>query len=116
MTMIEGKPPKGHRLLVLATSNQRTVLEQLDVTESFNSELAVPNVNNHAELQYVLAQSETFGNPAAAIQELGELTRSDSVSVSISQVLTAIESARQDEDPESKFAQVIAAVMAKTRN
>ena len=108
--MLNKQPPKGHRLLVLATAVERTVLQQLNLYQSFDQKIAIPNVNTHAELQYILEQSGVFQNPGAPIQELRELTRSDSVGVGIKPILLGIDTAKQDPDREGRFAQTIASV------
>ena len=111
--MLNKQPPKGHRLLVIATAVERTVLQQLNLYQVFDQKIAIPNVNTHVELQYILDKSDMFRNPAGAIQELRELTRSDSVGVGIKPILLAIDTAKQDHDREGRFAQTIASVKAE---
>ncbi|KAL9126981.1 MAG: hypothetical protein Q9217_004063 [Psora testacea] len=111
--MLNKQPPKGHRLLVLATAVERTVLQQLNLYQAFDQKIAIPNVNTYAELQYILEQSGMFQNPTGAIQELRELTRSDSVGVGIKPILLGIDTAKQDQDHEGRFAQTIASVKAE---
>lgn len=108
MVLLKKEPPKGRRLLVLATTGERSVLQQLDVFTSFDSDIAVPNVKGHAELALIMEQSGVFSNPQRAIQELSEMTRSDSVDVGIKKILLGIETAKQDRDREGRFAQTIA--------
>ena len=113
--MLNKQPPKGHRLLVLATATERTVLQELSLYQSFDQKIAVPTVNNHQELEFILAQSRVFRKPSAATQELRETTQSDSVGVGIKSVLLAIDTAKQDDDDrEGRFAQTLASIKAES--
>ena len=106
--LIKKEPPKGRSLLVLATTGERSVLQQLGLFTSFNSDIAVPNVNTHQELLHILNHSQAFQDPARAISELKSQTRSDTVGVGIKNILLGIETAKQDRDREGEFANVIA--------
>ena len=113
MVLLKKEPPKGRRLLVLATTGERSVLQQLDVFTAFDSDIAVPNVMTHTELSHIMKQSGVFQEPERAIRELQELTRSDSVGVGIKKILLGIETAKQDRDREGRFANVIARAVAQ---
>ena len=113
MVLLKKEPPKGRRLLVLATTGERSVLQQLDLFTAFDSDIAVPNVSTHIELSHILRQSGVFEEPERAIRELQELTRSESVGVGIKKILMGIETAKQDRDREGRFANVIGRAMAQ---
>ncbi len=113
MVLLKKEPPKGRRLLVLATTGERSVLQQLDLFTAFDSDIAVPNVGGHAELSHILEQSSVFQDPARAISELRELTGNNSVGVGIKKILLGIETAKQDRDREGRFANVIARAVAQ---
>lgn len=113
MVLLKKEPPKGRRLLVLATTGERSVMQQLDLFTAFDSDIAVPNVSGHAELSHILEHSGVFRDPARAINEFRELTRSDSVGVGIKKILLGIETAKQDQDREGRFASVIARAVAQ---
>jgi len=108
MVLLKKEPPNGRRLLILATTGERSVLQQLDLWTSFDSDIAVPNVSGHKELGYIMEQSGAFKDPSRAIQELREMTSSDRVGVGIKKILLGIETAKQDEDREARFAQTMA--------
>ena len=113
MVLLKKEPPKGRRLLVLATTGERSVLQQLDVFTSFDSDIAVPNVKDFAELAFIMKQSGAFSDPERAIRELRDMTQSNSVGVGIKKVLLGIETAKQDRDREGRFAQTIARAKAQ---
>lgn len=106
--LIKKEPPRGRSLLVLATTGERSVLQQLGLFTSFNSDIAVPHVNTHQELLHILDHSRAFQDPARAISELKSQTQSDTVAVGIKNILLGIETAKQDRDREGEFANVIA--------
>lgn len=113
MVLLGKEPPKGRRLLVLATTGERSVLQQLDLFTVFESDIAVPNVNGYDELKLIVEQSGVFREPDRAIGELREMTGSESVGVGIKKILLGIETAKQDPDREGRFASVIGRAVAQ---
>ena len=91
------------------------MLSQLDLFNSFDADIAVPNVNTHAELAHVLRESRAFTEQdhARAIREIQELTRNEEVGVGVKKILLGIETARQDEDMPGRFASVIARAVSE---
>ncbi|KAL9003788.1 MAG: hypothetical protein Q9188_003368 [Gyalolechia gomerana] len=113
MVLLKKNPPEGRRLLILATTGERSVLQQLDLFTAFDSDIAVPNVGSYQELSNIMQQSGVFSNPDRAISELRELSRGDNVNVGIKKILLGIETAKQDRDMEGRFANVIARARAQ---
>ncbi|MCJ1252771.1 transport between ER and Golgi ATPase protein [Lignoscripta atroalba] len=113
MVLLKKQPPTGRRLLVLATTTERSVLQQLDLFTSFDSDIAVPNVGSYEELFHILTQSGAFPDPERAINELRDSIRSDSFGVGIKKILLGIETAKQDRDMAGRFATVIARAVAQ---
>lgn len=112
MVLLKKQPPKGRRLLVLATTSERSVLQQLDLFTAFDSDIAVSNIHYTHELSHILKQSGVFKEPDRAIRILEETTGSEKVKVGIKKVLLGIETAKQDSDREERFANVMARAMA----
>lgn len=115
MVLLGKTPPKGRRLLILATTTQRSVLQHLDLFDSFNSEIAVPNVNTYPELGHILGQSGVLADQDVerALREIQETTGSgEKVGVGIKKVLLGIETAKQDQDMAGRFAGVISKAIA----
>lgn len=111
MVLLRKQPPKGRRMLILATTTERSVLQQLDVFNSFDSDLAVPNVNTHAELAHILEESGAFESSAeaqSAMQEIQKITSSEEIGVGIKKILLGLETAKQDTDMTGRFAGVMA--------
>ena len=113
MVLMKKQPPEGRRLLVLATTGERSVLQQLDLFTSFDSDIAVPNVRINEDLSYILRQSGVFEDPERAVEKLSSMTKRNSVGVGIKKILLGIETAKQDQDRAGRFADVIARVVAQ---
>ncbi len=94
-------------------------MQQLDLYASFDREMAVPNVNTHAELASVLREVRAFrseSDMAASLNLLREITGTNEVGVGIKRVLLGIETARQMPDEMvDRFADVMAKTMASSR-
>ncbi len=98
---------QGHRLLILATTSRRSVLDQLDMLEAFDRQIAVPAVSDLQELSTALRELNAL-DPADANQALNTLrqtNRSDHVGVGIKTVLTMAESAAMVDEPAAWFAE-----------
>ncbi|CAO2654252.1 Nn.00g109850.m01.CDS01 [Neocucurbitaria sp. VM-36] len=116
--LLEKQPPKDRRLLIFATTTERSVLSQLDLFSRFDAEIAVPNVNTQAELAHILRESGAFSDRdlQRAISEIQELAGgSAEVGVGIKKILTGIETAKQDSDVPGRFARVMSRAIAGNR-
>jgi vesicle-fusing ATPase len=86
----------------------------------FDRKIPVPSINNHAELASVFRETQVFDHDsdlAECLNELRELTRSDTVGIGIQQVLLAVGIARQDEtNMVGRLAEVIAQQMATSND
>jgi vesicle-fusing ATPase len=102
-------------LLILATTTQRSVLQQLDLFDCFDRELAVPNVTNLDELSAVLQEVRAFESSAdlaESLNTLRDIAGSDKVGVGIKRVLLGVETARQTpDDIVGRFADVMSKMM-----
>lgn len=110
--LMENKPPKGRPLLILATTSERTVLQQLQL--NFKAQIAVPNVQTHQELAHIMQESGIFSSPdiQRAIGEIEQTTGSREVGVGVERVLLGIQTAMQDEDRTGRFAEVLSEAIA----
>ncbi|KAJ5288011.1 hypothetical protein N7478_003697 [Penicillium angulare] len=109
MVFLRKPPTNGRRLLILATTTERALMKQLDIYNSFNSDIMVPNVQSFEELRHVMEQSGAFDAQeiARALEDIGGLADDGRVSVGIKKVLLGIETAKQDEDKVGRFVRVI---------
>lgn len=97
-TLIRSVPPKGHRLLIMATTSRRNILQQLDLTSIFNKEIAVPSLHSLSELETVLQNQKIFrdqGSLVEAMNRVAEATHdSNEINVGIKNILEIAGSAR----------------------
>lgn len=115
ITCLRKQPPNGRRLLILATTTERSVLQQLDMFGHFNSDVSVPTLKSYEELALVMRESKAFAGDDIryAIDEIRQITGSEDVRVGIKKVLLGIETAKQDVNMASRFASVIARAIAE---
>jgi vesicle-fusing ATPase len=108
LVLFARRPPKGHRLLVIATTSLRPVLTEVGLSEAFDSELRVAPISNLESLEYVLQSVELFETDdqlRAAIYMLekagfasGEDESMNGLHVGIKKLLSTVEMARQEPD------------------
>lgn len=103
--LMEQKPPKERPLLILATTSERTVLQQLQLV--FKAQIAVPNLQTQEELAVVMRESGQFDEDGIrrAITEIEASTGGKSIGVGIQQIILAIQTAMQDPDRAGRFAE-----------
>jgi len=51
-------PPKGRKLLIIATTKHRDILDQLGLLESFSTEINLPNMSSGKQILRVLNEIE----------------------------------------------------------
>lgn len=101
-------PPKGHRLLILATSSEPHVLQQLKVTRAFGRQIRVPAVQDARELMTVLSESGIFDGVADITEVVRRVVDynggSQRVGVGIKTILATAATAKVTADPVGFFA------------
>ncbi|KAI5302558.1 transport between ER and Golgi ATPase protein [Ascosphaera pollenicola] len=114
--LLSKQPPRGHQLLVVATSSERTVLEKLKLYQYFDAKAHVSTVNTYEELAHVLQEVDGFPNQEIdkAISGIREVTQADRIAVGIKQVLGAVSTARQDNDITEGFITAMSQCMEET--
>ena len=114
MVLLRKQPPQGRRLLVLATTTERSVLQQLDMFNAFDADIPVPQINTHEELAKVMSSQFSPHEIDRALKEIREFTRSEELGVGIKRALLAIETAKQDEaSAPQRFASLISKAVAE---
>ena len=116
ITLLQTPPPKGHRLLILATTSQRSVMESLDIVSAFDRTIPVPAIKDLRELGNVLNEFGSFGSGAdinEALNLVQTYSGSELVGVGIKPVLTIAESATMSAEPAQWFAEQLGAQIAR---
>jgi vesicle-fusing ATPase len=99
LVLIRKKPPKNRKLLVIGTTSMKTILEDMELIDSFNVTLHIPLLKDKDEIKAVLLSSEAF--------EEGKVLE-DALKISpdflpIKKLLMVIEMARSKGDGEKKI-------------
>lgn len=104
--LLKKQPPKGRRLLVLTTTTRRHVLEEMDLMDSFSSELYVENVRSLEEVNIVAKSVDLFkadNERRTAMATLAKSGLEGKLSMGIKRLLMTVEKARQDNDLVGRF-------------
>ncbi|EPS35459.1 hypothetical protein H072_11139 [Dactylellina haptotyla CBS 200.50] len=115
--LLRKQPQKGRRLLILATTTSRSVLQQLDLLHSFDGELGVPNVGTHDELAKILKELGSFDSREiqGSLRELESITGTRRLGVGIKKIILGVETALQDMDKAGRFASVMSKAVREQR-
>ncbi|KAI9888461.1 MAG: transport between ER and Golgi ATPase protein [Vezdaea aestivalis] len=117
MVLLQKKPPKGRRLLIIGTTSMRSELMQLDIFGRFESNLAIPNVNNQPELDYILRECQMLSpnDASRALDEIRHDRGSNDIGVGIKTILNAMTRATLDDtDVALRFASEITREMVNS--
>jgi vesicle-fusing ATPase len=105
LVLLGRRPPKGRRLLVIATTSLRPVLTDLGLTENFDSELRIPPISTLSALEYVIRDVQLFESSQErreAMRMLAEAGFRDddesTLQIGVKRLLSIIEMARQEPD------------------
>ncbi|KAF5363987.1 hypothetical protein D9756_000253 [Leucocoprinus leucothites] len=109
LVLFARRPPKGRRLLIIATSSLRPILTDLGLSETFDSELRVPPITDIASLDRVLREVELFPSERQHQEAIRMLTEAgfgtnkegnmnSRMQIGIKKLLSTIEMARQEPD------------------
>ncbi|KAH9482940.1 Vesicular-fusion protein sec18 [Psilocybe cubensis] len=118
LVLFNRRPPKGRRLLIIATSSLRPILSDLGLSETFDSELRVPPVSSLRALEHVVHEVELFPSEQhqrramRMLEDAGFGGRDDlepKLQIGIKKLLSIIEMARQE--PESVAERLTSALL-----
>ncbi|TDL29667.1 AAA-domain-containing protein [Rickenella mellea] len=107
LVLLARRPPKGRRLLVLATTSIRSMLTETQLSEVFDSELRVPPISSLRSLDHVLREVDLFAGDEDRRRAIAHLKSagfgSDDMgtgrlNIGIKKLLSLIEMARQEPD------------------
>ncbi|KAF7792841.1 hypothetical protein EIP86_003942 [Pleurotus ostreatoroseus] len=118
MVLFAKRPPKGRRLLVIATTSLRPILTDLGFSESFDAEVRVPPISDLQALQHVIEEVELIPNPKEMQRTMQMLVQAglggghddmNGLNIGIKKLLTVIEMARQE--PEAVGERLVTSLM-----
>lgn len=97
------RPPKGRRLLILATTSHRSILTEMGVLSAFDTDIPVPPIQGVEEIATVLREVK-FGSGEEIDNVVDMLDGRPGLHVGVKKLLTLAEMARQDPSPAQKLA------------
>jgi len=105
LVLLKKQPPKGHKLLLISTTSQRNILQEMDMLDSFDAEIYVPSIKSLSSIDIVLKEIELFSDSdrSYVMKSLSKELESNYVSIGVKKLLMIAEMARQDDDKVSKF-------------
>jgi len=94
-------PPPGKKLIIIGTTNNRNILKEMDMIDSFNAEIPVNPVTSLEALDCIMGKLNLFQERERSriLQDLKGVP----IRTGIKRVLMLCERARIDVDPVSKF-------------
>ncbi|KAI8904181.1 P-loop containing nucleoside triphosphate hydrolase protein [Powellomyces hirtus] len=111
MVLLKKPPMKNHRLLILATTTNRHVLSQMDLTDAFNASLYTPHITTLSAIDSVLASLQTFTDAerTRAIEMLSRagVEQRGGLAIAVKKLVVLGEMAAQDVDRVDKLVNLI---------
>ncbi len=116
MVLFAKRPPKGRRLLVIATTSLRPILTDLGLSESFDAEIRVPPLSSLTALEHVINEVDLIPNPRELQRTMEMLEQAgfggqdgNGLNIGIKKLLSVIEMARQE--PEAVGERLVTSLM-----
>ncbi|CAH7687321.1 P-loop containing nucleoside triphosphate hydrolase protein [Phakopsora pachyrhizi] len=103
IVLLGKRPPKDKRLLVLATSSSRSMLQEMGISETFASEIRVPPIDTLKSLELVISAVKLFPDKqshqrAISLLEQAGFREEGRLAVGVKKLINISEMCRQDED------------------
>jgi vesicle-fusing ATPase len=91
LVLVKKVPPKGRRLLVIATSSNKAILEDMEFIQTFDAALSVPQISTKDEFKKALEGLKAFTDPF----DLNEAASTFTAPISIKKLIMVLEMAIQ---------------------
>ncbi|KAG4302358.1 hypothetical protein PCANB_001375 [Pneumocystis canis] len=114
IVLFRKQPPKNRRLLIIATSSEKTVLSQMDFLPSFDADLPIPNVSHLHELNIILKNLQFLSDTERdlTLKSINEIHHSQEINIGIARIISIVETARQDEEYKERFIELMIKAIA----
>lgn len=109
VVLLGKRPPKGKRLLVLATTSNRAMLNEMEMTDAFDAEIRVPAIDSLSSVAEVIKQVELFPPGSDGVQQVLSMLQQAGLggdgrlNIGVKKLLSMTEMARQDANPAEKL-------------
>jgi vesicle-fusing ATPase len=54
LVLLKKPPSKGHKLLLIATTSQKQILQEMEMIDAFNASMYIPNISSLDQIEKVL--------------------------------------------------------------
>lgn len=107
---LKRKPPKNNRLLILSTTSTYNVLQQMDILNCFDNDIAVPNLSTLEEFNNVMIENNFLNDRSRneVLTKLQSFKPDGKLDTGIKKVLVNIETAKHDDDPINEVVELMA--------
>ena len=96
LVLLKKLPPKGRRLLIIATTSRREVLDQMEMIPAFTDVLHVPNLSTPDHLLRVIKDSGVIGPQGMA--ELEDKLSNRRANIGMKKLLGLLDMVNQTEE------------------
>ena len=104
MVLLRRPPPQGHRLLIICTTSQRVALERMDLRDSFDALIPVPNIRDVDSIFAVVKELGLFDSKEEMGLQEADTTK---ISIGVKKLITIAETAKQSEDKVETFTRLL---------
>jgi len=96
LVLLKKLPPKGRRLLIIATTSRKEVLDQMEMIPAFTDVLHVPNLSRPEHLLHVIKDSGVIGQQGMA--ELGQKLKGRTANIGVKKLLGLLDMVNQTQE------------------
>jgi len=98
LVLLKKLPPKGRRLLIIATTSRREVLDQMEMIPAFTDVLHVPNLSTADHLMHVIKHTGIIGE--RGIATLSQKLSGRRANIGVKKLLGLLDMVNQTEEAE----------------
>lgn len=108
MVLFQKPPPMGRRLLILATTSNYRVLQEMEIIDSFQADIHVPAISSLSALLRVVESLDLFTgledyDRFQNLLKAAGWTEEDRFVIGVKKLVSLVEMARQDADPADRL-------------
>ena len=96
--LLKKLPPKGRRLLIIATTSRREVLDQMEMIPAFTDVLHVPNLSTADHIMHVIRRTGIIGEHGIAT--LSQKLSGRRANIGVKKLLGLLDMVNQTEEAE----------------
>lgn len=112
LVLLGKRPPKGRRLLVIATTSNRPMLAEMDMLDAFATSIHVPSLSSLAAIDAVLGRLSFYGSTEdrsrfVQLMRQAGLDQEGKVIIGVKKLISLVEMCRQEEQGQSQVDKLV---------